>query len=457
MKIKKPAFAAIIFNFLMLLVVAAISTTERTAWVTVSFYLYLFTFIVNVMLIKKTKHGFVNFPMVIYALIYLFHLSQIYFGYIGFDDFYCIFSRIRFESCQKAFTFAFICIHVMMLCFFVSYREFENKSLELADENITTKEKSIVTYVFWFMYLAKCIVRLYLFYMSAINGYRSLINAMSSIPSTIIMVADIFSVIYLRYCCKGKKRRNILLAIILLEIVFMASGSRILGITYLILLLLFVPIFPGGIKKLSAGKKIAIFCGALFLILLLPTISANRLYSTSIFSLDYLKESSILNSLIKEFGMTILNTTVAIRNRDSIELLNGLSYYGGVVTLVPNVGGFFNGLLEKIFYDNTLSNFFSYSYGGSNIGEAYMNFGSYGWLFFIPVGLLMGKLDRLLDMLLRKDLIAQIFIVALLYECILWIRSYFFLIIRLPIWLAIAWILVTALSGGKIKIMRRSQ
>ena len=59
---------------------------------------------------------------------------------------------------------------------------------------------------------------------------------MTSIPSLIVMMADVFSIFYLKYCCTPKKRKWILGVIVSMELLFMLSGSRITGITYLLIL-----------------------------------------------------------------------------------------------------------------------------------------------------------------------------------------------------------------------------
>ena len=454
-KLSIKQILSFVINLLAIIVAVAISNIDKDRWITSSFVLYILVFIFNTIIIYRTKRKLLCFPIVYYGLIYLFHLSQIYFALIGYNDFYCVFTRIDFESCREAFTYAFICIHVSMIIYVIAQRKNVNRRKNLRIINdISYTDKQLIKYIFIALYTIKIAIRAVWLYIGLRAGYIALLSAMTVLPSTIIMVADVFSILFLKYCCSKKQQRVTLIVIVVSEAIFMLSGSRILGITYLILILLLVPTGAGdSFRKLSLPKKgglILLAGGALFL---LPTISANRLSlsSESILSTQYLVNSNIINSVIKEFGMTILNTSVAIANRQSIKYLHGLSYFGSIVSLVPNIGNVFDPITNSFLYAEQLRPFFSYSYGGSNIAESFMNFGSYGYLVFIPTGLLLRRIDESIDSLSENSVSKQLFWVFLLYETILWVRSYFYLIVRLPIWTMAVYSLLRMLVNQRKK------
>ena len=197
MKININALIIASVDVVLLVIVTLISNMRETEWIETSFYLYIVSIVVNIIAIREIKKGYINYPMVMYVLLVLFHLSQIYLGYIGIEDYYCIFSRVKFESCQKAFTFAFVCIHVMMISFFLFYRAHEKKTETNTCVSISSVEKKLIKYVFFLFYFIKCIIRVYWFYIGTQIGYISLLRTMSSLPSMIITAADVLSLIHI--------------------------------------------------------------------------------------------------------------------------------------------------------------------------------------------------------------------------------------------------------------------
>ena len=448
-KINLYSIIGIIYNVLAVILCLILGTVKRDLWINFSFCLYICTLLANIFLLTKLKHSFFNLPFLFYALLFLFHLSQIYFAFIGYEDYYCIFSRMDFNVCKKSFTYAFVCIHLSLITYYTIYR-YKRSLTSNKGFKLSKLDKSILQGLFFILFTIKIIFRSYWFYISQVFGYNELLSVMTSIPSLIVMMADVFSIFYLKYCCTPKKRKWILGVIVSMELLFMLSGSRITGITYLLILFLVLPVGELSKSKFSIKKKILIIIIGISLCLFLPTISANRLYeSRSIFSLSYLTQSNILDSVIKEFGMSILNTAVIIDNQNNIEFMHGLSYYGSLVSLLPNLGDLFDNLNEQFYYTNQLSKFFYYAYGGSNIAESYINFGIFGVAIFIPVGILLAKLDSVIESVFSHKIIVQLLFVALLYESILWIRGYFFLMVRLPVWIVIMYIIIKGIFSRK--------
>ncbi len=453
-KINLYSIIGIIYNVLAIILCLILSIVKRNLWINFSFGLYICTLLVNIVLLTRLKHTFFNLPFLFYTLMFLFHLSQIYFAFIGFEDYYCIFTRMEFDVCKKAFTFAFMCIHFSLITYYAIYRHKRIVS-NTNSFRISKIDRSLLQGLFIIFFILKVIFRSYWFYVSQVFGYNELLSVMTSIPSLLVMIADVFSILYLKYCCSPKKRKWVLGLIVSLELLFMLSGSRITGITYLLILFLVMPVGNVSKRKVPLKKKILIIIIGVMLGIFLPTISANRLYeSRSIFSLNYLTQSNIIDSVIKEFGMSILNTTVIIDNQNNIEFMHGLSYYGSLVSVLPNLGDVFDALNEQFYYTNRLRDFFYYAYGGSNIAEAYINFGIFGVFIFIPAGILLAKLDSVIESFFSHKIIVQLFYVALLYESILWIRGYFFLMIRLPIWTVIIYIVIKSIFSRKKLILK---
>ena len=101
--LSKKAVWPVIINCLLIAVVFIIDNLERNLWIKVSLCIYLMALIINSTSIYRLKGKIISFPFIIYGLYFLFHLSQIYFGFINLDDFYCIFTRMDFVSIKKSF------------------------------------------------------------------------------------------------------------------------------------------------------------------------------------------------------------------------------------------------------------------------------------------------------------------------------------------------------------------
>ncbi len=434
MKVKKTNFMAMCCDGFFIIVALLLATFEFDFWVKCSFYLYTFAVVVNLCCLYRIKKSLKSFAIICYVLSSLFHISQIYFGYIGYSSRYCVFSRLSLQSCQYGLTYAFICIHIAYFVYFLLCKSV-CRNININDykgENVDKIDEFLVRVFFYFLFSLKVVIRIYLFYVSYTRGYIALLASMNALTSTIVMATDVFSIVFLKEIC-GYKERKIWVAIIgFTEIAFMLSGSRIQGITYILLLLLFIDTSKATNRKKRLNKLQYIII-AIFLVILLPLISGSRFSEKG--TVGFIGSGNLLQSIIEEFGMTILNTVVAIQNKSQINFLHGLSYYGGLAYIFPNIGDIFNKIENSIYYTNQLKTYFTYTYGGSNIAESYMNFGYYGCIIFVFVGVAIAKIDEITEKITQKNVAYQLFAIMLVYQFILWTRSYFYQMIRLPIWM----------------------
>ena len=86
LKIKINQLVAITVNVAALIMVIAIQNLTRTLWGSISLGIYVVIFIYNTLTLYKIKRKWNSFVVVMYALICLFHLSQIYFCVINYED-----------------------------------------------------------------------------------------------------------------------------------------------------------------------------------------------------------------------------------------------------------------------------------------------------------------------------------------------------------------------------------
>lgn len=435
MKIRKTDFSAACYNLISIIVALALTTYNYNIWIKCAFWEYIITIVGNFFFLYNRKRTIRSFPLVYYGLISLFHISQVYFAYIGYNSQYCIFSVLQLDSCKKGLTYAFVCIHVAYV-FYYLFCGNENEKAEIKENNerlLIKTDEVLVKLFFYVFYILKFIIRIYLFYIGRTKGYIALLNTMNVVTSTIVVVSDVFSIVFLKEVCNQKTRKVWLSIIIITEVVFMFSGSRIQGITYILLLFLLVDYSDQNKNKERISNKIKLVVLVAFFVVFLPLISGSRFSKGNFFK--FIGSGNLFQSIVEEFGMTILNTVVAIQNMNQINFLHGMSYYSGFVYVFPNIGDVFNEIENAIYYTNQLKPFYNYAYGGSNIGEAFVNFGYWGIMVFPFVGIAIAKIDELLRRIVKSSISCQLFLIMLVYQFILWTRSYFYQMIRLPIWI----------------------
>lgn len=158
---------------------------------------------------------------------------------------------------------------------------------------------------------------------------------------------------------------------------------------------------------------------------------------------------ALIMKFLGELGGTDLNLGYAIRFIPSQHPYNyGINYLAGLTSVYPNFGG----LLGKII------NYYSYvavfpvaeNYGGSNIAEAYVNFGPYvGALFFLIVGYLVNRFSYKFTLLCDKkvDLYKIAVMASLIPNLILWTRDFFYCMIFQYFWTAVLIMLVRKKYG----------
>lgn len=442
MKINIFKLCTALLNFFVIFFVIILLDFEKEIWINISFWTYILTLFFNVFFIYKNEEDILSIALVLYVLYFLFNLSQIYFAYVGYNSYFCIFTRMPFESCKFSFTFAFCCIHIMM----VVYYFFSKSSINSFKQyEIGSFDKSLIRILFYLFFGLKIAIRIWLFYVSKTQSYIALLHAMTTLPSYIIFFADAFSIVFLLHSCKQNLVKYWVGFIVITEVLFMFSGSRILGISYLIMLAVFVT--PNNLRRHIKLKYVFLI---ITIAMLLPLISGNR-YSSDFSSTAFIGNGGFFESIIDEFGFTILNTCVPVEHHSSIEYLNGLSYYGGLVYIFPNIGNIFNVIEDKVFYTDQLLKFFSFTYGGGNVGEAFLNFGYWGCLVFIPVGMVLAKIKNTMNNLSSINISLQLFWVMFIYQFILWTRSYCYQMVRLPVWIAIFYFILRGLfCRGKV-------
>jgi len=145
-----------------------------------------------------------------------------------------------------------------------------------------------------------------------------------------------------------------------------------------------------------------------------------------------------LFDMLGEFGGTLLSLCVPIQYDSFIPAQYGKYGILSLLTIIPNIGGILDNIVNKMPYINYYRSLFSYSYGGSYIGEIFFNFRSYGITLAFFVGIFIGQISKKIKYSIKYGNYDKLLIYMVLFPNILWwVRDYFSSMVREVIWAAI--------------------
>ena len=189
-----------------------------------------------------------------------------------------------------------------------------------------------------------------------------------------------------------KLRAKIILGLaIAFEAVCMLSGNRASQILKIIALLF---IYYRLIQKITPKKIIVFFIAGYFTVIVLYFISAYR--NANIADLSLLKSRFIevstgepLLKLLAQLGSNLNVVALAFVSIPAYHNFNyGLTYIVSWCAIYPNTGGLLGNIPNMYAFLNYLNT--DLPLGGSYVGELYFNFGWFGIIFAIFVGMFIG-------------------------------------------------------------------
>lgn len=200
---------------------------------------------------------------------------------------------------------------------------------------------------------------------------------------------------------KNKKLRiTIYLMFIFVCVAAMMTGGRTQGLVPLMALLVYINNYKDSKISKNYGKKVMknLFLGIGFCIIffLIVYIAFAR---TQEGSTQQLGISGSIQAFLNELGFNFTSLLFVMSSISLYSLKLGASYIGAFGALIPeslDITGFvkyyFNNISGSNWLQNTYGNVFGFGLGFSLIAESYYDFGNYGVLIILLLGLLVGRL-----------------------------------------------------------------
>ena len=164
------------------------------------------------------------------------------------------------------------------------------------------------------------------------------------------------------------------------------------------------------------------------------------------------KEQPVFD-FVGDMGATQFTVGLVQRRIDGgyMQFNYGKEYIASWISVLPNLGGEIKEIVDKQNYVIELN---YPTLGGSIIGEQYYNFGMFGCLVGVLVGILIEKMNRYLVFCLEKKYYSRIAVLVSYFYCIiLWQRNTFSIIPRYIVYAAIVVWAIKKMSI--IKVLKR--
>lgn len=380
-----------------------------------------------VFLIFPKKKRYFSTGLVFYILLCLFHYGRLLtLNYYSFNIEYHIllesvkFSMVMLSSIAVGYLVVVTSIH----------KDFTTTSISI-DDALLHKIRVISLWIIGITIIPLIYIDFIKIQYSFANGYVG-INSLGE-ENAFVKYAGTFTtftrpavlLLILSYYRTQNKARNVLIAFCLFSLLEMLSGSRATSMIYIVAsILLYIRLF--GFRK-SNLVILFLIIGATVFILPSITIVRQATYSVSdvIDATDELSaEAGQIESLLTEFGGTQISVAYALKFTDHFNF--GKTYFVSLINISPKIPNFLLSTVSNdLTYTNSFPSEYSYTLGGSCIGEAYYNFGWLAPFFALLIGVFFGKVDEWLSLISHKNLYKAIALITGLPFLLLWVRGFF--------------------------------
>lgn len=398
----------------------------------------IFQLIFNSYYLIKGNSKFVSVGLVFFWLLFLFHCSRLVlledYGFDMMDQQVIILSYKLVICCLSALCAGYFIIRSKNRTLDVS-----TSAVDLSDRDLRLLRKvsGYIIFLTIIPFLYVDITRLFYTMTFGYSGIYSLgerdllfryFDPISHLfrPAVIILMVS--------YCRTPKVATRILIAFCVYSLLMMFSGARITAIVYILsIVVVYVRFILIRFKK---SQFIIITIAAFLVFTILPVISSMRQMGVS--REAYQEASGMVQSAggnftsaITEFGGSQLNVIYSIAFTNHFNF--GKTYMASLWCISPKMPSFLD--KTNLTYTRSFPN--DITWGGSCIGEAYYNFGWLSIIFFLIVGLLVGKLEHVLCRVSRSNLLSSIFCMVLIPGLFTWVRDFFMIFVFTGFWIPV--------------------
>lgn len=430
----------IIISFLGLLTFPIKGEQE---WFIAFFIISLLQLILHIFYLYNFEKKIISFPIFFILLSYVFN-----FGHLPIKAFGKDFGKnvlfplwyIKFDIYKKAAFFTLLSQMMLVLGIIFIYRFLEKKgniTLFNKGKNISLKKIKIIGLVCVCIGILPTLyieVSKFLLFMQ--GGYLNTFNL--QVHDFVETVADFFNfgifALVIGFSNEKRKANIIFFVTVVYKVVMMSCGGR--GEAIVFLLGLFI-VWEKYVVHLSKKQIIALcFIGYAGLVLLNFIASARNITSFNmkeIFDIFvYSLSNNQLIATLSEFGSTFATVCFTIKSNPSQAY--GLNYILPILLVIPNIGGFNSGVVDKMIFTKHI-----YTYkqpiGGSYIAELFYSYHWFGWLFAFVLGILIGFIAyQLVYQNKHKNYFLYLLFAYTMPLLFFWIRGYFGAVYRTYIW-----------------------
>ena len=262
---------------------------------------------------------------------------------------------------------------------------------------------------------------------AATDAYRGVYSLV--IPAPVQAVSFFFEAgLLLMLLVVGRERKGTALfwAVVAINVVFMATGSRQYSVCFLAVWCL---VYFCYLRELSAGRAVGMVVAGVLLLFAIDAFGELRTAGFSIESFSsYLVNASFFDVVwdsLGEFGCAF-STLVVCMGYVPTGLSYGLgsSYLAGLLSVIPMLVSYFPGLKSATLFTRLIPG--TSSFGGSMLGEFYYNFGWFGLVGPFLVGALLAWCQNRLNESDKDERLVFVWVAAVISVfLLLFIRGYF--------------------------------
>ncbi|CIV77615.1 Uncharacterised protein [Streptococcus pneumoniae] len=399
--------------------------TEDLEGVVSASLVQLLLFIIGYVYVSYLNRSFISLYSIFMIVFYLFQNGQVLLYSLGVE--YDYFYVLRYDETivLQSVIFSTQCLIAAFMAGVFSTKKEVSKPLYSYMDQLE-REKLITTgKLFWgaFAIFALPFMMMKLVITST-SGYFAMIRFVGSLPTITVLFEKMFiaSSVFLIVYLKSEETWSKFLKVVILGWSIMAAltGDRTVGLAGIVTLAL-IQTLIGNRKKKIKFSQYALLVGAAVVVMYLMSFAFQfRMQQDS-------KVSGLQTAVVEmigTLGFSFFPLVLTIRIvPTSINFFRGKSYIAAIITgLIPSNFDFLhltNTLSEWNAYPTELlDTIYHYGFGldYSLIAEAYINFGSYGWIAIFFLCSLIAYFVRDVDFKRKDNLFSQYASLILLYS-----------------------------------------